>query len=221
MRLWKNGLIQLGLMLLPLFLIGLVGLTLPASKNLHATSDTTTVETLTSPTVTSQSAWTSKHIANYTMTVQTSSPPVPSVDLQIFIRNGKIVDEKLLECEVGQPEYSAPTCKALRTYYYSPGGQYSRTMDDLLNIAESWTEFTKKAVAKCDVTVPTDFTGFTSSDEAWDFQKKCGTKLTSSDGLCSVEYDSQYGYPKEIFLTTPNVLDGGGVIAVKNFHVDD
>jgi len=150
MRLWKNGLIQLGLILLFLFVVGLLSLNslTPTSRTSQndkpTTSDTTTVETSASPTAKDQSAWTSKHITNYTMTVQTSSPPVPSVDLQIFIRNGKIVDEKLLECEVGQPEYSAPTCKALKTYYYSPGGQYSRTMDDLSKTAESCTEYTKK-----------------------------------------------------------------------------
>jgi hypothetical protein len=221
MRLWKNGLIQLGLVLLLLFVVGLVGLGSPAANYRPSTSDTTTVEPSASPTIKNQSAWTSKHIANYTMTVQTSSPPVPSVDLQIVIRNGKIVDEKLLECEVGQPEYSAPTCKALKTYYYSPGGQYSNTMDDLFKIAESCTEYTKKEVTKCDVLMPVGFTGFTSSDELWDFQTNCGTKLTSIDALCSVQYDSEYSYPKEIFLSTPNALDGGSAIFVKNFHVDD
>src|SRR5689334_17340550 len=168
MRLWKNGLIQLGLVLLLLFLIGLVGLSSPTATNQPSTSATTTVETSASPTVTNQSVWTNKHIANYTMTVQSFFLPSPAVDLQIVIRNGKIIDEKLLECEVGQPEYSAPMCKALKTYYYSPGGRYSRTMDDLLNISETCTERTKKAVAKCDVPVPTDITGFTSSDEVWD-----------------------------------------------------
>ena len=101
----------------------------------------------------------------------------------------------------------------------------------VVNIVEQWMIFLrppshvqniqKKSVAKCDIPTSVNFTGFTSIDEVWDFQTNCGTKLTSSDGLCSVQYDSVYGYPKEIFLSTPNVLDGAGVISVKNFHVDD
>src|SRR6266542_3843398 len=103
MRLWKNGLIQLGVVLLLLFSLGCSSnaTNQPSQSDKPSTSNTATMETSASPTVTNQSVWTSKHITNYTMTFQTSSPPVPSVDLQIVIRNGKIVDEKLLECEVG------------------------------------------------------------------------------------------------------------------------
>jgi hypothetical protein len=169
-----------------------------------------------------QSTWSNKHISNYTMDVQTLALPSPAVDVQVVVRNGKVADEKLLECEIGQSEYSADMCKAITTYYYAPGGRFTHTMDDLFQIAQSCTEATKIIVAKYGIPYQIGFTGFTSLDAMRDFERAYGSSLQSFDWLCSVQYDLQYGYPTEIiYQAPPTVLDGTSIIMVKNFHVDD
>jgi hypothetical protein len=168
-----------------------------------------------------QSSWTHKNITNYTMSVKTLWLPVPVGDVQVAVRNGQISSEKLLECEVGQPEYSVQMCKTLTTYYYSPGGNYTYTVDSLFKIAQSCTERTKIAVAKYGLIYKIGFTNFTSSDAMYDFEKAYRSSLQSSDSLCSVQYDPKYGYPIQIVQLTPQVTDGGSAIEVTYFHVDD
>src|SRR4051812_28952593 len=104
MRLWKNGLVQLGLVLLLLFVVGLLGLNAPAARNPSKQQPTIPMATSTA---TNLFIWHGKPITNYTMTVQTVAPPQPAVTVEVVVRNGKVTNEKLMECEVGQSGYSA------------------------------------------------------------------------------------------------------------------
>ncbi len=201
MRLWKNGLFQLGLLLAAPFLIGALCLNSSFAVN--------------------QSIWNNKHISNYTMTVIGLWLPAPASTVQVVVRNGEITGEKLLECEIGQPEYSASTCKTLTTYYYLPDGYRTYTADRLFQIAQMCTDQTNQVVKHYGLPYQIGFTGFISSDALYDFARAYRASLNYSDRLCSVEYDPEYGYPKQIVMYIPNVNDGGSVITVKNFHVDD
>lgn len=168
-----------------------------------------------------QSTWNNKHITNYTMTVQTFAPPQPAVTVQVVVRNGKITNEKLMECEAGQSEYLPNLCEAIKTYYYAPGGRFTYTMDDVFQYAQFCTEQTNISVAKYGLIYQIGFTGFSSKDAMYDFERAYRTSLQSSNLLCSVEYDPVYGYPKEIITSIPQVNDGGSVIVVKDFRVND
>lgn len=168
-----------------------------------------------------QAIWNNQHITNYTASITTLALPRPAVSVQVVVENTKVADEKLLQCEVGQPEYAFNNCTALTTYYYAPGGQFTYTIDDLFEEAHSCTEQTKIAVAKCGWPYQTGFTGFSSYTEMYDLQKACSQSLQSSDVMCFVDYDTEYGFPKHIVGSIPNVLDGVWVIQVKDFHVDD
>ncbi len=198
----QKGLFQLGLLLAFPFLVGAL------CKN--------------SSLAVNQSIWTHKNVTNYTMTVTVLWLPIPASEVQVTVRSGKLTNEKLLQCEVGQPEYSASTCNTLTTYYYQPGGDRTYTIDQLFQKAQLCTKQTITVVARYGLGYQLGFTGFTSSDAMYDFENAYRTSLQNTDWLCSVQYDPQYGYPTEIVTSAgPYILDGVVVVAVKNFHVDD
>ncbi len=169
-----------------------------------------------------QATWNNKHITNYTASITTLALPRPAVSVQVVVQDGKVEDEKLLQCEAGEPEYSANTCTVLTTdYHYIAGGQFTFTLNDLFEIAQICTDRTRIAVAKCGLPYQIGFTAFSSYIEMFELQKACSQSLQYSDWMCYVEYDAEYGYPKTIIQSSPNVLDGVSVIDVKDFQPTD
>src|SRR6185503_11221486 len=127
----RKGLLLLGLMLAFPFLVGALCLILVGALRPNSSL------------AVNQSTWTHKNITDYTMTVTTQYGAAGILDVQVVVRNNKIINEKLLECEVGQPEYHAGNCNALTTYYYRRGGQFTYTVDDLFQKANSCVEGTR------------------------------------------------------------------------------
>jgi hypothetical protein len=52
------------------------------------------------------------------------------------------------------------------------------------------------------------------------FDKAEACENRTSDSVCTVEYDPDYGYPKAITQkAAPNVVDGNSQLQVLDFHV--
>lgn len=160
--------------------------------------------------------WSSKGISSYRIDVTTLALPVLPIGRSLFIQDGKITQDNIISCESPSTEHPAHYCDTIRRYY-SGTGQY--TLEELFDIADQCTRRTQNIIVICPAFHTSHFQGFSSSDELFDAAKTCEKYLQSSDVLCFVEYDVDYGYPKTIAQYMPQVLDGWVVISVKDFQV--
>lgn len=140
-------------------------------------------------------------------------PPVPPVTQEVFVEDGMIVQNSILACDTNSDLYSETLCDPIQTYY--PGvGVY--TVDKLLADAETCIEATETILTQCSSST-INRSDLTISDLV-NVVNSCPLEIDSNQSMCIVEYDTTYGYPKEIVYFVPQVVDGSGRIRVTQFE---
>lgn len=159
--------------------------------------------------------WSAKGISSYQIRIVTLAMPAPAVALDLTIQDKKIVKQNIVACDNPSEENPSEYCDIIR-HYYSYLGQY--TVERLFDFADQCTAQTQTSLAICPA-FKNDFQDFSTSDEMFNAAKTCNDYLHISNPLCTVQYDSDYGYPRMISMFTPEVTDGFTSITVKDFRV--
>ncbi len=159
--------------------------------------------------------WNSAGIQNYQMRLVTLALPVPAIGLDLTVQKGEIVQQSIIACENPSAEYPESACETI-SRYYSNMGRY--TVDQLFDFADECLRKTQIAIAHCPAFAADKLQRFSNYDDIFSMAHACQHYLESSDLLCSVNYDTHYGYPNAISTYAPNVMDGSIMITVKEFQ---
>ena len=159
--------------------------------------------------------WNERRVSDYLLKIVTIALPAPPIGLELTIRSGQIVSERIIACDTPSDEFPADLCAPIRRYY-SQMGHY--TVDQLFDLADDATSRTQRSLAKCQAFPMQGFHGFSNWDDLWEAAQLCQSVLQISDVLTSVEYGTDYGYPRKISRYIPQVMDGFFSIEIKEFH---
>ncbi len=160
--------------------------------------------------------WAQRGILNYEMRVVTVALPVPVIALDLTIRDQRIIDKSIVACDNPSEPYHPIDCETIQQYY-SQAGAY--TVEQLLDIADECTRRTHIALNHCPALDRNQVVRFASIEEMHNTQQMCQPYFQSDDLICFVEYDADYGYPKNIFQNSLGLVDGISIIQVEDFQV--
>lgn len=156
-----------------------------------------------------QRTWREQGSDHYQMTVTTYVMPVTRIDLHVVVENGVIVDEILLPCESACDDEMRESFTSVARH----------TIDDLFERAARCLIETRLVLRDCPA-LPDNFQQFETRDEMSQVATSCeintGDEINS---LCSVRYNTTYGYPEEIFVSVPRAFDANGLITVTDFQL--
>lgn len=162
--------------------------------------------------------WQGQSIDSYQMTVFSVSPPASPVGLELKVQQGELVDEKIIACEHPSEDYPEQWCEPTRTYY-----AYTAriTIDDLFEASEQCLERTRQILKDCPA-LSENFRHFEDRDEMYQIADQCSAYISDfSNALCTVQFNSTYGYPEHYYSLVPNTIDGGGAISIRDFRITD
>ncbi len=160
--------------------------------------------------------WREQGSDHYQMTVIGIGMPAPPAALHLIIENGAIVEESIIACDNPSDDYPENLCEPTRTWY---GYLARHTIDDLFEQAAQCLVETRLALRDCPA-VPDDFQQFATQDEMHQVAASCDINTGNErHSLCTVSFNTTYGYPEEIESYTPNVNDGGGSVTVTDFQL--
>jgi hypothetical protein len=166
--------------------------------------------------LTQRDFWKAKGISSYQMRVDTVALPSPPVGLDLTIRGGEITNQSIIACDNPSEEYPESLCDTIKRYY-SWVGRY--TIEQLFDTAQECIRKTQTSFAVCPAVNASEFSAFSTSEDMVNTANACRSYLQGLDSLCTVQYDSDYGYPNHISFYNPNVFDGYSTITVNDFHV--
>jgi hypothetical protein len=160
--------------------------------------------------------WESQGASHYRMTLVTSALPSPPTALELTVRDGEIVQERIISCENPSAEYPAEWCEPTQRYYTSRG-RY--TIEQLFETADICTQRTLISMSRCPAYISPAFHGFTSVEAMSEAIQTCQSYLRSVDTICAVSYDPASGYPAEIWALVYRVFNGSSSISVRAFEI--
>ena len=143
--------------------------------------------------------WEAQGLVNYALTFVQTGPPYLFYGVQertlVYLDDGVTYRKRY------------PDCKLFFGACYSRVISASSYIDDYFERAQQCTNETKAAYALLKPFSDADFHGFASRNQLQNFLD-AEPLLVTPKHLCAVAYDPVYGFPKDIWWSSPNEDDG-------------